>query len=762
MKLFTATLILLVGMLRAFGATGDIVGAQIETNGYVLKLWIEGINTNGTYSFGFDTGTHVNNIPRSPKAKIEGTTCGYNDSGAAINFPLTTPVTYRLRLPYPNEAIVDETIDGGNIILRLTLSDFWYNTDSNLVFSTGSQLYSQGGNNSAAAVVAVTNSSTLTHAKCVANWYQPGFMRVTENTMTVRAGAWHRSGTKGRPVRRILFTATDESSDTATVALTAAPGIDSTQGDAVPVVEYVGTIDVSALTQGDRIRVDFKAWPWRGDSGAIVDTADGVWATFPIINYGPITNLLDRTGAYGYPFAYVATNGVAGGVVSATAATAAATPFDTIENAATALAVFNNSTYSHNDTAGEIRLRSGNHAFAGGSGSYGNIPRTYCRIVQAPEDGAGTAKITSVSGNYDIRDRLWFEDLTFEGTFASGLLDNSEVIVFKRCTFNTAGTALVAAATGGIYNETYALQCVVTAFGQGFQSTGSSDVHWKVVRGCNMGSNDKISRPYVFIGNKWTGATTVSLVSQNLQSSGITPFNYSITAFNNFGSRNNSSVCVSMVGNSGTNVIFGAVVAQNVWEHTATSGNANLLAYADGHAANADHVIVVHNTSAGQRFNLCYLDNGSASYTRHNWLVRYNVADNCPIKTDTFVTDPNGVRVGNWTAVYGVGWNDNHFGQKGTVGAASFISEFIGLRSKWQNGMATNVMQYVTDGSQNGSASGAGSGVYSLKNISPAQSLADDYMLAWDIEGKPRGRLAPLGAYSTQFIGRTHAGAAAN
>lgn len=761
MKHFLSILFFCLACARACGAAGDIVGAMVETNGYILKLWISGLSTNGTYNFGLTSTSDLLNVPRTPTAKISGTTCGYDDDGNAINYPIDTVVTYRLRQAYPNDSLVDETIDGGNVVLRLSLSDFWYNTDSNLVLTASSGLYRQASTDSQSGYFTVTNNSTLTHAKCVANWYQPGYQRITGNTMTVRAGAWHRSGQKGRPVRRMLFTAKDESGDTATATLTAAPGIDTTQGDAVPVVEYIGNIDVSSLTQGDQIRVDFKAWPWRGDSGAIVDTSDGVWATFPIINYGPITNLLDRTGAYGYPYAYVATNGVVGGVVSTTAATAAATPFDTIENAASAIAAFNSSNYSRNDTAGEIRLRAGTYAFAGGSGSYGNIPETYCRIVQAPEDSPGTAIIGSQSGNYDIRDRLWFEGITFSGTFAAGMLDNSEVVVFKGCTFSTSASRFLASAGAGVYNESYALQCTVTSFGQGFQSTGSSDVHWKVVRGCNMGSMNSISRPYVFIGNKWTGGTTATLISQSVQGTQITPFNYSIYAFNKFPARNNSSsICVSMLGNGGTNVIYGAVVAQNEWEHTATSGNANLLCYADGHVANANHVIVVHNTSAGQRFNLCYLDTGTTSYERNNWTVAWNATDNTCIKTDPFTGSggASGARVGNWTGVWGVGWHDNHFGQKGTVGANGLFGQFIGLRSRWENGMATNVMQYVTDGSQNGSAAGSGSGDYALKSTSPAQQTAEDFMLAWDIEGKPRGRFAPFGAYSRQYIGRTSGG----
>lgn len=755
MKHFLSILIFCLACARAYGAVGDIVGAMVETNGYILRLWIEGLNTNGTYNFGLTSGADVLNIPRAPTARISGTTCGYDDNGNAINYPVDTIVTYRLRLPHPNQAIVDESVSGGNVILRLSLSDFWYNTDSNLVLTATSGLYANGVTNSKAGYFAVTNNSTLTHAKCVANWYQPGYQRITGNTMTVRAGAWHRSGTMGRPVRRITFTATDESGDTATATLTGPPGIDSTQGDAVPVVEYVGNINVSSLTQGDQIRVDFKAWPWRGDSGAIVDTTDGVWSSFPQINYGPITNLLDRLGTYGYAFAYVATNGVAGGVVSTTAATAAATPFDTIENAASAIAVFNNANYSRNDTAGEIRLRAGTYAFAGGSGSYGNIPETFCRIVQAPEDSPGTAIIGSQSGNFDIRDRLWFEGITFTG---GSILNDCEVIVFKNCTFNTASTSMVQSGNAAVFNETYALQCTITQFAQSFGTFSNHDVHWKIVRGCNMGSHNTTSRPYVAIGNRWTGGTTATLFSQAVQGAQITPFNYAITAFNRIPARTGSSVCVSALGNSGTNVCFGAVFAQNEWEYTAGGlGNANLLAFADGHVANANHVIVVHNTSAGQRFNLSYLDVGSTSYERNNWMVAYNATDNTCIKTDIFAP-ASGNRVGNWTCVWGVGWHDNHFGQKGTVGANGLFGEFIGLRSRWENGMATNVMQYVTDGSQNGSASGAGSGNYAMRNVSPTQWHAEDYMLAWDIEGKPRGRYAPYGAYATQYIGRTSGG----
>jgi hypothetical protein len=96
--------------------------------------------------------------------------------------------------------------------------------------------------------------------------------------------------------------------------------------------------------------------PWLGDSSAILNlSSDGVaWPT-----HLPKTRLnfvCDRTGAYAGGFAYVQV-GATGGAVSAVAATAAASPFPTINAALTALRTWIGANKGHTDLGGgTVRL----------------------------------------------------------------------------------------------------------------------------------------------------------------------------------------------------------------------------------------------------------------------------------------------------------------------------------------------------------------------------------------------------------------------
>src|SRR5690606_12964403 len=98
----------------------------------------------------------------------------------------------------------------------------------------------------------------------------------------------------------VEFTATD-GTNTETQTITAS-GVDSTFGDAVPVVEWFADMSSSTLDQGAEITCNYKAYPYIGD--VPLDSSDGV-NTYPSANYAPHKWLCNKTGAFGGSEAFV-------------------------------------------------------------------------------------------------------------------------------------------------------------------------------------------------------------------------------------------------------------------------------------------------------------------------------------------------------------------------------------------------------------------------------------------------------------------------
>jgi len=82
-RCFILALLLLLPW-RGWGAAGDILWATVEDNGWVLKLQVEGVATNGTFDFGFLT----NNTGPS-KVVVNVTSMGFDDAGAATTMQRT-------------------------------------------------------------------------------------------------------------------------------------------------------------------------------------------------------------------------------------------------------------------------------------------------------------------------------------------------------------------------------------------------------------------------------------------------------------------------------------------------------------------------------------------------------------------------------------------------------------------------------------------------------------------------------------------------
>ena len=212
----------------------------------------------------------------------------------------------------------------------------------------------------------------------------------------------------------------DAHSHTQTIYATQ-PSYDSSVGDAVPVVEYVGSIPTGTATALDALTCNFTAFPWMGDSGAETTSTGG---TQPTPLPAPLTFVCDTSKTYGQTVARVATTGndSTGTAVDIGSYVPSTTPaFLTIGKAAAAIGVYNNSNHSRNDVGGGIiYLDNGTYVFTGSSNTYG-----------------GGNPATVVHGaNY-----VWFDNCVIN-TSHTDLLDTNGSNIFTRCTITQLGQGL--------------------------------------------------------------------------------------------------------------------------------------------------------------------------------------------------------------------------------------------------------------------------------------------------------------------------------
>src|SRR5574343_702790 len=161
--LLAAVIVAFVQAQKVSGATGDVVGGEVLTNGWVLRLAISGYDTNGQFSFGWQT-----NNTGTPKLSLSVLSQGFTTNGDATTRTRTLYGTKQLRFPYGTNGqstanyISAMTNVSGTLFIDIALTEYVYSGDSNLVGTIASGLYS---NNAANASFTVTNSSLQTYPK---------------------------------------------------------------------------------------------------------------------------------------------------------------------------------------------------------------------------------------------------------------------------------------------------------------------------------------------------------------------------------------------------------------------------------------------------------------------------------------------------------------------------------------------------------------------------------------------------------------------
>lgn len=757
--------------ISLFAANGDISGVAIETNGWQALVYVSGLNTNGTFAYGWSTNATLystnryasfNNLttPVAPTPAIVLTLSspGYDDAGSPISVSRNVYATRAVRNPSPNDAFLDTVISGSSVKLRVALSDYVWSEDTSVTASILANVYTENGTNSNAAnSISVTNNSiySVTNASVIANWSWPGWQRSSGSSLTLKAVAFQRYAQLGRPIRAITFTAADNHSHTATKTITGM-AIDHSVTDAIPFPEYTAVMDLTGFTQNDPVRCDFTIYPW---IGASISTANNLYTGYTPL-YSAQTNLCDINGTYGSSYAVVdPANGVdATGVVGTNTFNPASppSPFLTINGALVAIKATNNAVYSHSDVGGATcYLTNGTFTWTGGSGSYTTVPKTWVTFQNYPGVPTASVVIGGQSGVKNAGDRLHFKGVTFGSSTASTEFDVITVLWTDQCVFLPGGNA------ASFYRVTLKYDTGSTWSNPPYGPAPPANIvtSQALLRGSSLDLRTPGVDVYCVLGNSKTILTNVSAplftndgtanTSQPQMAGGIVAFNKLL------GVKGTGNSIFRM--NYLSNNLSGFALVQNLVEVCAETSSQPIFGIAadSSTSATVNNYLIWNNTMVGERQNGPYNESGTTELDRWFFSMKNNCLDCMAIKTDTFGT-ASGNRIGNWPSVWGVGNSGNFFGPLTNI--ANFPHWFCGgqpgvnsVEVDTTYGFPTTYQGFVSRQAQTaaGANNGAGSGNYRFVSSSPLVLFKTEWLLPVDMEGNARGLLDPPGAYAS-------------
>ena len=836
-------LLILASAPCAYAATGDIVAARIvgsatgvtdvtsacnvasACTGWVLELdetVLAWTSVGESYSLGIGSNGSVSGA----KIVVTVTSTGFKNDGTTTTYTRTLYATHQLRKvynvaytpPYPN----DETNVTTTLTMRFALgaaprsvgdvpqSGYVFTGDTSVSVNVAAGIYTYSSTASNAVTgLSVTNNSTLAFPKAIANWSRPGWQRITGSTLTVAAVGFAQGAHDGRPLAAMIFTATDAHSHSATTTVTM-PTIDFSQGDAVPVQEYIGTLTLTGFTQADLVTVNFKAVPWLGVTASIMDTSDGTYSQ-PTPLYAPIYFINDAAGTFGTAAAVVdGTSGVDATCAADSEANFNANPNSNLANSSPCLTAnkaivliraYNaaHSSPSRTDEAGTVWMKAGTYTWTGASVAIGASSGTNYDVVWLnvqPFPGVSTSAvsitgITSTTYNRTTTGRPHIKGITINVTSGAPaeLFNGSSGAVYlwiDHCPITfTSGTSITYN-----YSDVYWTQntAVSISGATAFTHYGTSSVaalnRGNTLSGLNSSSNNL--DVFTVLGNLFAASSpNTNFYFSTMETAAPTISVQPIFAFNTIlNEAATSSQPLNIFASQSSPL--GAAVISNLWEYNSVTSTAIIRAAGDASTNTpVSNVMLWQNTLTGQRINRCYNDNGSTPYFRYLWQEIGQLYEASAMKSDTFVT-ANAARVGNWACEYGVGYYgqaDMEVGFNSTTpvgSSADFKPEFTGLNSYFtipntnaQQALepvgptssgtsafnALTLARFVSRASWNGNAIGAGNGNYRINSNSAAAHLipSGGCVVPYDLDGHIRNcsGWGAAGAYEIPQTGVT-------
>lgn len=752
------------------------VSVVVRADGWTADVVFYGMTTGGTYHFGTDA---------APAVRLSVTSPGYNENGGSTSITREMLGTVALRQPYPNQTTNTEALVPEGVRVTIALSDRIHvgDTITGCTFSQG--VYVAGGINSAAANLPASVTSTLPYQKPIANWLAFPSERAASGAATfdIELLAFHRFPRQGRQVACVEFIATDEHSNTVTVkSSTMVQSTRVTTGN--PIAVYRGSIPLATLSAGDQVTVRAKIYPFLGDGTGVFDSdpsADGAPATVPS-GFANYTFLNDKTGTYGTVYAYVSPGGNdAGGVASEVAATASASPFQSIYAAANAVKARNNTLYGHNDLGGGVvRLTAGTYA-GFGSSSLNTLGsgKTWFTIEAAPGESVSTVSIepgTKINPGNMVK----FKNLALTPTASTpividaasdGAVDGPPIIYGAYEGLRIHGLSGVSPIIYRVGLRHF-IGCDMKDIGRSLSSPyGITREHTPLLAGCTLSFSTQVPTGGLSLPT-WTSVGNMLskgfYFTQAANTAGTAPGSTRVVAAKSAILAFNSeygAVSTNSFGFTDPTVPGGGMaIVQNLFEFITNTSSPCFNLAGDGAVKKLDNVVVQHMTVVGARMNYLYNDEGAKALAEtgsksvpKNGIFIYSLVNQYNCKTDTFSKPgegPDGERVGNWEPHHGIGFAGNMHQNPAANGPAapytgpnSWDGVYLGRNSK----VAGNA-NFVSDLSLSGANTGGGD--YRIGAASDARNRvpAGFATLPFDLDGTPRRNdgTGAAGAYEYQ------------
>lgn len=751
MRRLLATFVALCAFLTAFpaaaqltllgagpGVLGGAVALIASINGPTNTLGPAGASFCGStgtaaclegWSAQWRTGTPSLNDPDgvSPNT-ITVSRQGFDGAGAATTYSDTFTITSRVREVYPNQGTLPGSPTYTSAIV--SLSDYVYSTDT---------------------ISGVTNNSTIVSPLPVCNFITPGRSTVG-STLTMEVLCAHRDARSNREVAAVICRATDGTL-TVTGSPVAAMTVSGRAGDQNAVDQFTCTVDVSTLATG-LITANAKAYPFIGAAASVLDSANQSGRR----EFSPRYYLHNATLAGAPYYAYVcasAANGCTGtpsssGVFSTTAATAGATPFDTVVSMFNAL---NSGAAGKADNV-IVYVGSGSYVLTG-SGTSRNQNVACITFTRDPLVARASSVVTF--GAAGFRPRLLanltapltagcvrFNDISISRTGTStiqGEAANRLEIQFDDVTFDNGSNNATWLSNSDDYIYGFAFSNLT-----GVVLNASTAGEHRIIRGAVGDLNGGNAEGWLLVGSK--------LTRMGQASRGTRTASGSIIAFNKFLSPGSAGEVISRGADEN---ITGAAVIQNLIEYTSSTSGTCLTFSADAASGNTSHIVIHHNTIAS-----------AMSACRSNWFYdegstrRYNTLQSCVgdlmgqqnTKGDVFraVNDAGAdgpSATGNLAFLYGVGCRGEFsiYIDASSGGLKSNFAQFypglnasLGTSNTVRNDpLFTDYQATTYSGGAGGTyTAGAGGGTYTVSNVSPVKARQSTPVLAHDLAATAR------------------------
>jgi hypothetical protein len=767
----------LMGMMAARAATGDITSVTIDTNGWNCFVVFSGMGTNApTFNNGMggiivDGQCLVTNLvdPLTAKFRLWVSSPGFDATGTS-NW--TTRAVFGTKIickVYPDNALPDTSSSGGNATVNIALTEHICTNDV-VSWDVAASTYVQNSVGNNASTGSCVNNTLLGYPKTFLSLLDYPWNGETNATAVYRAFAYQQAAHDGKPVSCMRCTVSNVLSESWTSNITVMEYDRGRNGtEILGQGQYVARVPLSGFTQGSKLIVQWKAFPWIGNAQSLANTGDGTHI-MPSGNAAPVTNVCDKAGTYSKVCFVVDPAGndsngrcrIDGDPTAITSDKYFLTP----EGALSASVASNNTYFGLNNTSGvNGYLRTGTYAYCMSGKAYGARPDVLPTLQPYPGDSGviiSNGAVNSSSQPTMIR----FKGLTFNVTAGSWLStsnNNWAVWVFDSCTLsNINSTQISATSSSQSYSLAYFVDCAVPQWGQGFvcKGGGAKDTY-PLLRGCNLNGFTNVIMAGTRVGNYVTqtnaGPNFYQLTS-DLAGQGAEIIDPQVDYNNFWGCMQLGSSVVQLAKNF--NVTNGMFIGNDVFEYVTNISPSGRFDFGTANGLNYTNFCFVEDVIVGAPAQFRYNDDTALP----SWGIEYQIAncfiDNFDIKGYAFTGGSTGAssgRVGNRSQDYGVAFECVVMNETANLqSSGSFLPDFGGVNLIGVNvdngstgGGRTDLMgarvSFVNRKAYDGTVY-TGNGDYRWGNGSLVHRLKRRrVLLPYDMWGNQRGDMSPIG-----------------